>query len=136
MHEAASAAGAGAPGAAGARPGLILVGFSPPGPLAAIARHLGWPGLVLSDPDRLLYRRLGVGRAPLWRVYSPGTLATYAAVLARGHQLARPVEDIRQLGADAIMVQGVVRRLWRTRTPDDRPPAAEVIVAAGAWLRW
>jgi hypothetical protein len=40
-------------------------------------------------------------------VYSPGTLATYAAALARGRRLARPVEDTRQLGADAIMIDGV-----------------------------
>ena len=133
VHDAADATGAGAHSAAGVRPGLILVGFSPPGPLAAIARHLGWPGLVLSDPDRLLYRRLGVGRAPLWRVYSPGTLATYAAALARGQRLARPTEDTRQLGADAVMVHGVVRRLWQPRTPDDRPQAAGVIAAARAW---
>jgi hypothetical protein len=40
--------------AADARLGLILVGFSPARPLFAIARHLGWPGLVLSDPGRVL----------------------------------------------------------------------------------
>ena len=133
MHHAASAAAQATSGAS-PRPGLILIGFSPPGPLAAIARHLGWPGLVLTDPHRVLYRRLGIGRAPLWQVYSPGTLATYAAALAHGHRLARPVEDTRQLGADAIMVGGVVRRLWRPRSPDDRPAAAEVIAAAQAWL--
>lgn len=113
--------------------GLILIGFSPPRPLAAIARHLGWPGRVLADPGRALYRRLEVGRAPLWRVYSPGTLATYAVMMARGHRPARPAEDTRQLGADAIMVDGIVRQLWRPRTPNDRPQAAEVIAAAGAW---
>lgn len=119
---------------ADARIGLIAVGFSPPRPLAAIARHLGWTGLVLADPDRALYQRLGVGRAPLRRVYSPGTLATYAGALARGHRLTRPVEDTRQLGADAIMAQGAVRRLWRPETPDDRPAASEVITAARGWL--
>jgi peroxiredoxin len=55
--------------------GLLLVGFSPPDRLAAIARHLGFDGMVLSDPGRQLYHRLGVGRAPLWRLYTPGTLA-------------------------------------------------------------
>ena len=120
--------------AADARLGLILVGFSPPRPLAAIARHLGWSGVILSDPDRVLYQRLGIGRAPLLQVYSPGTLATYAAALARGHRLTRPAEDTRQLGADAIMVHGVVRRLWRPRTPNDRPRADEVIAAGQAWL--
>jgi hypothetical protein len=129
VHQSAAAAGL----TAGAnRPPLILVGFSPARPLSAIARHLGWPGLVLSDPERTLYRRLGIGRAPLWRVYSPRTLATYAAAVARGRRLARPAEDTRQLGGDAIMVDGQVRMLWRPRTPNDRPGAPEVIAAAQA----
>jgi hypothetical protein len=126
VHEAAASS-------ADARIGLMAVGFSPPGPLAAIARHLGWTGLVLTDPGRALYQRLDVDRAPLRRVYSPGTLAAYAGALARGHRIARPVEDTRQLGADAIMARGAVRRLWRPRTPDDRPTASEVITAARAW---
>jgi len=117
-----------------ARPGLILVGFSPPRPLAAIARHLGWPGRVLADQERVLYQALGIGRAPLWRVYSPGTLATYAAALPRGQRPGRPAEDTRQLGADAIMTDGVVRLLWRPRAPNDRPAAGEVIAAARTWL--
>jgi len=116
------------------RAGLILVGFSPPERLAALARHLAWPGQVLTDTSRVLYKRLGVGRAPLWRVYSPATLATYAAAAARGHRLGRPVEDTRQLGADAIMVDGVVRQLWRPRTPNDRPPATQLTAAAQTWI--
>lgn len=107
--------------------GAVAVGFSPPDRLAAIARHLGWTGLVLSDEARQLYARLGVGRAPLWRVYSPGTLLTYGRAVARGQRLARPVEDTRQLGADAIVVDGVVTVRWRPRSPDDRPPAGEVV---------
>ena len=55
------------------RIGLVLVGFSPADRLAPIARRLGWTGAVFSDPDRRLYRRLGIGRAPWWRVYTPGT---------------------------------------------------------------
>jgi hypothetical protein len=67
-------------------------------------------------------------------VYSPRTLAIYAAAVTRGHRPARPVEDTRQLGADAVVVNGIVLRLWRPRTPNDRPPAAEVIAAARTWL--
>jgi hypothetical protein len=58
-------------------------------------------------------------------VYSPATLAAYAAAAARCHRLRRPVEDTRQLGADAIMADGVVRQLWRPRSPNDRPPASQ-----------
>jgi hypothetical protein len=116
------------------RTGLILVGFSPPARLAAVARHLGWPGRILTDQERVLYRRLRIRRALLWRIYSPGTLATYATGILHGQRPAPPVEDTRQLGADAIMIDGIVRRLWRPRSPDDRPAAAEVIAAASAWL--
>jgi hypothetical protein len=110
---------------------LVLVGFSPPDRLAALARHLRWPGLALTDEARELYGRLGIGRAPLWRVYSPRTLRTYAAALVRRERLRRPVEDTRQLGGDAVVRDGVVRQLWRPRSPDDRPSVAELLAAAG-----
>jgi hypothetical protein len=112
------------------RIGLLLVGFRPIAPLTAIARHLGWPGEVLSDPDRDLYGRLGIGRAPWWRIYTPRTLAIYARALRGGRRLSRPVEDTRQLGADAITVGSTVRAVWRPRSPDDRPDAADVIARA------
>jgi hypothetical protein len=109
---------------------LVFVGFSPPERLRGLARHLRWPGPVLSDQPRNLYAALGVGRAPLWRLYNPGTLRMYGKALLRGTLPKRPVEDTRQLGADAIVVDGTVVRLWRPRSPDDRPDASAVIAAA------
>jgi len=110
------------------RVGLVLVGFGDPARLAPIASKLGWPGLVLSDPTRTLYARLGIGRAPLWRIYTPTTLLTYARGARRpGTVTGRPDEDTRQLGGDAILADGFIMRLWRPRSPDDRPPAGEVL---------
>lgn len=109
---------------------MVTVGFSPAAPLAALAEHLGLTGRVLSDPGRLLYRRLGLRRAPVWRVYSPGTLLRYAGLAARGRTLHRPVEDTRQMGGDALVVDGRVVRLWRPATPDDRAVPATVVAAA------
>lgn len=108
-------------------------GFSPPDALATLARHLGLDGTVLSDPDRMLYQRLGLHHIPVWHVYSSGTLARYAAAVPAGTRLQRPVEDTRQLGADALVVAGVARRLWRPATPDDR--VAPRLVAKAAWAR-
>jgi hypothetical protein len=110
--------------------GLVFVGFSPPERLAALARHLRWPGLVVSDQGRDVYRALGLGRAPLWRVYSPRTVATYARARRAGRPLPRTVEDTRQLGGDAVVVDGTVVRLWRPRTPEDRPSVSAVLAAA------
>ena len=117
------------------RIGLVAIGFSPIDRLDAIARHLGWAGLVLSDPTRRLYRRLGIGRAPWWRVYSPGTVAVYGRAIAARQHLSRPEEDTRQLGGDAIMVNGTITTLWRPRSPDDRPPAMQALAAAGVAAR-
>ena len=54
----------------------------------AVMRAHGREPMSFSHGD---FGRLGVGRAPLWRVYSPVTLGGYAAAAARGHRLARPV---------------------------------------------
>ncbi len=116
------------------RIGLVLVGFSPADRLAALARHLRWPGHVLSDPPRQLYTALGIGRAPLWRLYTRRTLLIYGRALLQGHRVKQPAEDTRQLGGDAIVVDGTVRRLWRPRSPDDRPEARAVLAAASALL--
>jgi hypothetical protein len=116
------------------RVGLVLVGFSPPERLAALARRRGWPERVLADPGRVLYQRLGVGRARCGgSTHRPPSAPTPPRPPA-GTGRPRPVEDTRQLGADAVMVNAVVRQLWRPRTPAGRPPAAEVIAAARAWL--
>lgn len=114
---------------------LVVVGFSPASALAPLAAHLGLTGLVLSDVDRQLYRRLGLRRAALRHVYSPGTLARYAAAKLRGATLHRPVEDTRQMGGDALVVDGRVERLWRPATPDDRVAPARLAAAARARVR-
>jgi len=79
-----------------------------------------WEGPFLSDERRVLYRRLVLVRASLLRTYSAGTLLRYARTAAGGRRLSRPVEDTRQLGGDAVVLDGVVRVLWQPRTPDDR----------------
>ncbi len=108
---------------------LVTVGFSPPEALRALAGHLGLRGPVLSDPDRMLYRLVGLRRAALWQVYSPRTLAYYGRAILRGRSLPRPVEDTRQLGGDALVVDGVLVRRWRPSTPEDRV-APDVLVSA------
>jgi AhpC/TSA antioxidant enzyme len=110
--------------------GLIACGFSPPAALAALADYVGWPGPFLADEQRRLYGLLGMRRSRLWQVYSPGTLARYAVAAAHGHQWARPVEDIRQMGGDALLRGGVVVRRWLPRTPDDRARPARLLHAA------
>lgn len=104
----------------------VAVGFSPPEALAALADHLSWTGPFLSDPDRRLYERLGVRRAPTWRIWSPRTVLRYAVAGRR----PRAVEDTRQLGGDAVVVDGIVVHRWLPRTPSDRVPPATLVASA------
>ena len=110
--------------------GLIAVGFSPPEALAGLARHLRWTSPFCSDDDRVLYGRLGLGRAGVTQLFTSGTRAVYAAALKRGDSVERPVEDMRQLGGDALAVAGVVRITFRPSSPDDRPEVAQLVDAA------
>jgi hypothetical protein len=110
--------------------GLVTAGFSPPEAMSALAGYLALPGPVLSDEQRVLYQLLGIGRAPLWRVYSPGTVAFYLVAALRGRRLSAPVEDTRQLGGDALVVDGVITRRWAPRTPGDRASPKRLAVAA------
>ncbi|MDP8976091.1 MAG: hypothetical protein M3N28_06990 [Actinomycetota bacterium] len=107
----------------------IAVGFSPADALAALAAELAWPWPFLSDPDRVLYARLGLERAPRRAVYNPGTLNVYRKAVGRGVPLKRPVEDVRQLGGDAVVNDGRVVRVFRPASPDDRAPVEALLAA-------
>lgn len=109
---------------------LIAIGFSPPEALAALAAHLSWPHPFLSDEVRILYDRLGLGRAASGQVFTPATRAVYAAAAERGVTADRPVEDIRQLGGDALVVAGVAQLTFRPASPDDRPSQGDLLSAA------
>lgn len=107
----------------------VAVGFSPAPALAELADHLDWPWAFLADPDRVLYARLGLGRARLREVYTPATLRIYRDAVRRGEAVARPVEDARQLGGDAVVRSGRAVRVFRPASPDDRPTVAVLLGA-------
>lgn len=109
---------------------IAVVTFAEVARLAAYREHLGVPFTIVSDHDRALYRALGVERGSARRVWSPGTLRLYARLLRRGRRLARPTEDVRQLGADVVVGRdGRIRYLALPPSPDARPPMTELLAA-------
>ncbi len=112
----------------------VVVSFADDvGRLAAYREHLGVDFPFVSDPERALYRALGAGRGTLRDVWSLGTLRIYARLLYRGMRLRRPIEDTRQLGADAVIDRaGELVHVWLPDGPDHRPTIAEIAaVTAG-----
>ena len=109
---------------------VAVVAFAPPERLAAHRRHLDAPFPFVSDPERTLYRLLGAERGTRRQVWSAGTLRLYARLLRDGRRLQRPTEDIRQLGADAVVGRdGRLRHLALPASPDARPPIDDLIAA-------
>lgn len=109
---------------------VAVVAFATPERLAAHRRHLAAPFAFVSDPDRTLYRLLGAERGDRRQVWSAGTLRLYARLLRDGRRLQRPTEDVRQLGADAVVGRdGRLRYVALPPSPDARPPIDELIAA-------
>ena len=111
---------------------VAVVAFTPPERLAAYRNHLALPAsmALVSDPDRTLYAALGAQRGRRRQVWSIGTLQLYATLLRQGRRLQRATEDVRQLGADAVVGRdGAVRYLALPVSPDARPPIDELIAA-------
>ncbi len=106
---------------------VVAAGFSPAPALATLADRLEWPWGFLADPERVLYERLGLQRASLRDVLGPGAVRHYRDAVAQGREVHRPVEDPRQLGADAVVVESRTVWLRRQVSPDDRPSAETVL---------
>lgn len=111
---------------------IAVVTFAKPERLAAYREHLGLPFDVVADVDRTTYHLFGAERGSNRQVWSAGTLRMYARLLRAGRRLRRPTEDIRQLGADAVIGRdGDLRYLSLPSTPDARPPIGDLIKALG-----
>lgn len=114
---------------------VLAAGFDPAPALAEVATAIGRRGRFLADTDRAVYRRLGLRRAPWWRVWSPRTLLWYhrdgAAPDGGG---SGPPTDVRQMGGDAVVVGGEVVACWRPRTPVDRVDPGVLLAAARAQM--
>jgi len=106
---------------------VVITFADDPGRLAVYRQHLKIPFPVLADTDRVLYQLFGAGRGSIRDVWSPGTIAMYARLMRRGRRLHRPVDDTRQLGADAVIDRaGRLYRLWLPPGPDHRPAIIEL----------
>ena len=109
---------------------IAIVTFATPERLAAYRQHLHLTFDIVADTDRTLYRLLGAERGSRRQVWSAGTIRMYARLIRAGRRLRRPTEDIRQLGADAVISRtGTLRYLSLPSTPDARPPISELIAA-------
>ena len=109
---------------------VVAVNFDTPERVARYGAAFGRDVLFLCDPERVLYNRLGLGRASRSRVWlHPAVWRSYARLLRAGYRLSQaPAGDTLQLGGDVVL-DAALRPVWtyRSHGPEDRPAIAEVI---------
>ena len=109
---------------------IAAVTFAAPEHLAAHRAHLDLPFPVLSDAERVVYRRFDLGRGTTRQVWNPGTLRIYARRLRPGRLARGPRQDVRQLGGDMVVApDGSFAEGFWPPSPDARPPVDELIAA-------
>lgn len=109
---------------------VAVVTFADPSRLVAHRTRLGVPFPVLTDPTRRAYHAFGFTRGTRRAIWNPSTVGFYARAVRNRRPLARPTEDIRQLGGD-IVIDATGRLTYRFASahPDDRPSVEELIDA-------
>jgi peroxiredoxin len=92
----------------------------------------GLPFPALCDPDKNLYRALGIERIRWDQWVRPATWRRYAAALG-GQRQGRLTGDVLQAPGIVILdASGTVRYLHRGRTLADYPPLGDVLDALRA----
>jgi hypothetical protein len=101
---------------------VAVVTFADQDEVAAHHARLDIPFPLLSDPERILYRRFNLTRGSVREVWNLSTLGLYVKLLAQGRRLRRPRHDTQQLGGDFVIGSDgrLVAAFW-PRSPDDRP---------------
>lgn len=116
----------------GADTAVALVTFTRPDRLVTYldTRPLPYPALI--DQDRTTYRRYGLDRGTVRRIWGWRSLRRYADIIRAGgiDQVHRPSEDSLQLGGDFVVDRaGNLAFGYWSAGPDDRPEIDRLVDA-------
>lgn len=109
---------------------VAVVSQSPAAELARYRPRQRWRVPIYGDPQRQLYRALGLERTAWYIFLWPPVVLGYLWGMLRGYRprLPRPGEDVLQLGGDFILDRQLrLRYAYRSATPTDRPTPAELL---------
>jgi len=85
---------------------------------------------IVADPERTLYRTLGIGRGRWWRVWGPRTFRAYLRLMREGRRYRRHRGDSLQLGGDVVVgADGRVAWTFLPAEPDARPTHQQIEAA-------
>ncbi|MFN8546516.1 MAG: AhpC/TSA family protein [Candidatus Eisenbacteria bacterium] len=109
---------------------MIAAGLGTPADAAQATRSARIPFLLLSDPDRALYRALEARRMGPLDLFRPAVAIGALRAFGRGHRQVGVTGDPFQLGATAVVDRdGRVVEVRRARHAADHPPLDWIAVA-------
>lgn len=115
--------------------GVQVVGLAmcEPAVLKQYLHESSWPFPIYCDPQRELYRALGLARTSWWRILSPGSIFRYLKLIFQGGRVRSmyPGEDPLQLGGDFLIRRdrGIIWS-YRSQEPTDRPKLEDILMIA------
>ena len=106
----------------------MAISFEPLERVSQLSRQMQLPFLILSDPQRVVYRAYGLASGTLLRLLAPGTIWTYIKLMAKGNRYRFGKSDLRQMGGDFVLDEGgLVAYEFRGTSPHQRPTVPELI---------
>ena len=109
---------------------VVVIAFARVEVVRGYLRRYGLPFEGLADPERAVYRRYGLGRGSVGRVWGPRVWWHYLRAVLRGER-PRPIRgDTLQLGGDFLVgADGRLLLVHPGHDPTDRPTVQAILDA-------
>lgn len=107
---------------------MIVISFEDSQGLKKIINSHKLPFVFLLDPKKEVYRLYGMVYKEKGAVVNYRTILAYIKLRLAGYPKQPRGKDIRQMGGDAIIDRGgLIRLIYRSEFPEDRPEVSELI---------
>jgi len=111
---------------------VAFVMMSPPEQTAAFKENLRSPHTFLSDPDRALYKKLGLTNGGAKEMFGPKVWSRGFGAVLRGHFVGLPIGDPFQMpGVFAIEKDGEISWTYVSKDASDNPENKLIIEQLG-----
>jgi hypothetical protein len=109
---------------------VAVISFARPDHLKRFAERFGHPYLWLADPQRLSYKRLGLGRRGLYAIAPPRAVWGYIRFALRGKIWHPEQLDMAQMGGDFVFDRHGNLTLRHVGSRSDDRPSINAIMSA------
>jgi hypothetical protein len=109
---------------------VAVISFATPDHLKRFAEHARHPFLWLADPERLSYKRLGIGRRGLTAIAPPRAVWGYIRFILGGKAWHPEQLDLAQMGGDFVFDRDGNLTLRHIAASSDDRPSAETVMSA------